>query len=439
MPGIAFHRFRRTREVRIDIRHLFRRPAFPFRTGFAPGEAGAVGNDVARDLGGDLRKILHRQLVAFGKHNSPEDRVFELPDVAWPVIGSQQRQGAARNGERCVQALLGGKTLDEGTHQNRDVFLAPTQRRDGDREDVEAVIEVLAEPALAHFVDQVLVGGRDQPHIDPVRMARADRLDLALLHGTQELHLHFERQVADLVEEQGAAVGIDELAGVFFRRAGKGALFVAEENALDQVMRDRATIDGDEGLADPVARRLDGAGHHFLADAGLAFEHDRNVGLGGTARQVDHPDHRRACRNDVLEADGAAARTARGFDLAVAARHLQRIADRDRQPLRRDGLHQEVEGTRLHRVNHGFDAALAGLYDDRHIDAALGQRFKEAVPVHFRHQQVEQNDIDHAALALQELQTAAAIVGEMRYMAETLDHVRQQPALHRIVINDQNM
>lgn len=90
-------------------------------------------------------------------------------------------------------------------------------------------------------------------------------------------------------------------------------------------------------------------------------------------------------------------------------------------------------------MHHGLDAALSGLDDDRRVDAALGQRFEEAVAVHFRHQEIEKDDIDHAALALQQFQTAAAVIGEMRHMTETLDHVRQQPALHRIVINDQNV
>ncbi len=82
-----------------------------------------------------------------------------------------------------------------------------------------------------------------------MRMARADRLDLALLHRAQELHLHFERQVADLVEEQGAAIGVDEFAAVLFGGPRKGALLVAEEDALDQIVRDGATVDGDERLA----------------------------------------------------------------------------------------------------------------------------------------------------------------------------------------------
>ena len=65
----------------------------------------------------------------------------------------------------------------------------------------------------------------------------ADRIDLAVLHGAQQLDLHLERQVADLVEEQRAAMRLDELAGVLFGGAGEGALLVAEQDALDQIVR----------------------------------------------------------------------------------------------------------------------------------------------------------------------------------------------------------
>lgn len=61
------------------------------------------------------------------------------------------------------------------------------------------------------------------------------------------------------------------------------------------------------------------------------------------------------------------------------------------------------------------------------------------MPVHFRHQKVEQDDVDDAAFALQEFEPAAPVVGEMRDMAQPLDHVRQQPPLHRIVVDDKNM
>ena len=74
----------------------------------------------------------------------------------------------------------------------------------------------------------------------------ADRIDFAFLQRAQQLDLRVERQFADFVEKQRAAIGFLELADPLFVRAGKRTFFVAEQRALDQILRDRTTIDDDE-------------------------------------------------------------------------------------------------------------------------------------------------------------------------------------------------
>ena len=86
------------------------------------------------------------------------------------------------------------------------------------RDDVQPVVEVLAEAPLAHRRAQVLVGGRDQPQVD-LHGAPAQPLDLALLQHPQQLHLHVRGDLADLVQEQRAAVGLHEAAVVPLDRA----------------------------------------------------------------------------------------------------------------------------------------------------------------------------------------------------------------------------
>ena len=83
-----------------------------------------------------------------------------------------------------------------------------------------------------------------------------------------KLRLPGERQVADLVEEQRAAVG--ELEAAFaraIRRAGVRAGFGAEKLGLDQLGRQRAAVDGDERAVLDRRVRLDDLGDAFLAGA----------------------------------------------------------------------------------------------------------------------------------------------------------------------------
>ena len=51
------------------------------------------------------------------------------------------------------------------------------------------------------------MGGGDDAHVDPAIDLAADAPDLAALERAQEPRLQVERQLADLVEEQRAAVG----------------------------------------------------------------------------------------------------------------------------------------------------------------------------------------------------------------------------------------
>ncbi len=127
-----------------------------------------------------------------------------------------------------VAAFLGGEARAKAPREIGNILAARAQRRNADREHVEPVKQILAKLPALHLLDQILIGGRDQPDIDAHRPLRADRVDLALLQRAQQLDLQIERQFADFVEKQRAAIGLDEFSDVFFGGAGEGALLVAE-------------------------------------------------------------------------------------------------------------------------------------------------------------------------------------------------------------------
>jgi hypothetical protein len=61
------------------------------------------------------------------------------------------------------------------------------------------------------------------PHVDPHRRLFAERKDFGVLEKTQQFGLNVERQFADLVQEQRAAVGCTDHARIVRRRSGEGA------------------------------------------------------------------------------------------------------------------------------------------------------------------------------------------------------------------------
>ena len=104
------------------------------------------------------------------------------------------------------------------------------------------MVEIGAEAPGAHFLGQVAVGGCDQAYVDAVLAIGADPLQLPALQHAEQLGLHRQRQLADLVEEQAAAVGQFELAAPFVDRAGEGAAHMAEQFAFHQGLGQRGAL-----------------------------------------------------------------------------------------------------------------------------------------------------------------------------------------------------
>ena len=137
------------------------------------------------------------------------DEVLELADVARPVIARQRvhRASAGIVSMPLVHAAARTSARSGGRAAGcpRGVRAAAGLH---DREDVQAVVEIAAGTSLAATISfEVAIGRRDEPHVDADRPRAAEPLELLLLQDAQQLRLQLERDVADLVEEQRAAVG----------------------------------------------------------------------------------------------------------------------------------------------------------------------------------------------------------------------------------------
>ena len=144
---------------------------------------------------------------------------------------------------------------------------------------------------------------RDDARVHRDLRAAAEARDDALLQHAQQLGLHVERHVADLVEQDGAARGELELARVALgASAREGALLVAEELRLEQVAGHGGAVDADERLVGARARRVDGLRDDLLAGAALAVDEDVGVDGGRAPRHGDGALQARALADDVVEA-----------------------------------------------------------------------------------------------------------------------------------------
>ena len=184
-----------------------------------------------------------------------------------------------------------------------------------------------------------------------------------------------------------------ELADAAAVGAGEGALLVAEQLALQQVLRDGRAVEGQERRLGSGAVLVDGAGDQFLAGAALAGDQHRHV-LGGDAADglVDLA-HGRAGADD-----GAVhVRVRRGLGdhgrLAHPPGHFQRLADHPPQLVQVERLEQVVVGALLHRLDGRVRRLGQGDEDDRDARVDLADLLVDLQAGLVGQAQVEENDI----------------------------------------------
>src|SRR5688500_2721887 len=124
-----------------------------------------------------------------------------------------------------------------------DIVAPITQRRDERFDDREPVVEVLAKLTRGDAGAKVAVRGRDDAHVDVQPIRSADAPNLPGLEGAEELRLKLGRQLAQLVDEERAAVRLLEDARVRLHRPREGSLHVAEELGLEQRGRYGAAVE----------------------------------------------------------------------------------------------------------------------------------------------------------------------------------------------------
>ena len=150
---------------------------------------------------------------------------------------------------------------------------------------------------------RIAVRRGDDADVDLLGLAVADAEDDALLQRAQELHLEVQRQLADLVEEERALVGAWNLPGAARDRAGEGALHVAEELALDEVLGDGAAVDGDErARSRGCERRWSSRAMSSLPVPVSPVMSTLMSVVGDLLQLAEHLHHRRADADDLAEA-----------------------------------------------------------------------------------------------------------------------------------------
>ena len=150
--------------------------------------------------------------------------------------------------------MLAVQHFDQRLGEQRKIALALAQRRQRNLKNIQAVIQILAQFALAQRVFEHFVGGRDHAHIHCDLGLSAQPPHAGILQHAQQLGLRAHRHLADFIQQQRAVLRQLETARAPLHRAGERAFFVAEQFALHQRFGQRRAVDGDERTVAPRAK-----------------------------------------------------------------------------------------------------------------------------------------------------------------------------------------
>ncbi len=345
----------------------------------------------------ELRQVRSVDHAVVGHHDEPVHDVAKLAHVAGPVIALEDVHGRVRE-RRSRLAGLVGDLAREVAGQQKDVVPPLPERRQIQGDDVDPEVEVLAELPLLHEAEKVLVRGRDDPDIHLLRLAAADHAHLAVLEHPEELDLHGGIRLADLVQEDGPAVGGLEEAGPRLAGAREGSLDVAEELALEQPLGDASAVDRHEGKGRPLAAVVDGPGDELLAGAALPGQDDGGRRPG---RLVDGGVHR---VHHVRLAEQAVACGRRPWRLTDSGQPLVQVVERPpdgtEKLLVREGLGEILVSPGLDGLDGTLDRGVAGDHHQLGLLVVLAHVPDEVHAADLRHLQIRDDELGGRGLEM---------------------------------------
>ena len=172
--------------------------------------------------------------------------------------------------------------------------------------------------------------------------------------------------IANLVEENGAAIGELEASDAVEPGIGEGAFHMSEEFTLKQCFGHGAGVDGDHQARRTSRDRMQGPRHNLFSRAVLARDQDIRVGRSNAGYGLEHGLHGRGRGNELGTSLSLQQAILRGKPLGALQCPAQvNLGPKDgQQPLVLPWLLDEVTGPTAHGLHCQLDVRPRGHDND---------------------------------------------------------------------------
>jgi hypothetical protein len=152
---------------------------------------------------------------------------LQFADVAWPRVTTEPVH-RFRGDLSHVPSQFPAEATQVIIHKHRQVLATFTQRRQADREDAQSIVQIGPELSLLGKCFQITIRSYDDADICLDGFVPADSFESLILEQPKDFPLRGQRHVANLIQEDRAAVALLKLADAAAIGAGEGALLVPE-------------------------------------------------------------------------------------------------------------------------------------------------------------------------------------------------------------------
>lgn len=329
-------------------------------------------------------KVFGTEFAIAGEDGGGFEGLQKFADVASP--GALEEFGFKFGSDASGEGLSQDAS-EQVTGEAGDVFRAVAQGGEIDLEGAEAEEEIRTEFATGDELLEGAMSGGDEAEISGARAGVADGGVFLAFNDAEEFHLDRGGDVADFVEEDGAALGMLEEAGAVGVGTGEGTADVAEEFAFHQLRAEGGQVNGNEWFAGAGRVLMDGFGDEFLACA--AFAGDENSGFGFSDEGDPFEDglHRWGLADKLRAGELAGGGWRGGFRLVEDAVHEMGGG------IEIEGFGEVFDSSALYGADGGFQGAEGGHDDDGDPVVMRTETFEEGEAVDAGESDIKEDDI----------------------------------------------
>src|SRR5260370_36783400 len=220
--------------------------------------------------------LINREILRFAHDYRSLDDILQFANVTGPGVRLKQFQALFVYPANAL-SRFSRIAIDEVLNEHWNVFLAFSQRRHLNRENVEPVKEVTPKCVFRDRRLQITVRGSNHANISSDRSSSTDTFEFMFLQNTQESDLRLGRKLSDFIEEDGASFGQLKAPQAPLSCPGEGPLLMAEQFRRDQVAWNCGAVNTGQRSRGTLRAFVDGTCDQFFARP--RFAGDQNGGV----------------------------------------------------------------------------------------------------------------------------------------------------------------